>query len=56
MVGPGNALLLPYTGDVLTGFEETLRVAGAAQEIARQSKDHREEVRAFVDKPYFKGR
>ena len=41
-----------------TGFEESLRLAGAAQEIARQTEDHREGVRAFVEKrkPSFKGR
>lgn len=41
-----------------TDFEESLRLAGTAQEIARQTEDHREGVRAFVEKrkPLFKGR
>lgn len=41
-----------------TDFEESLRLAGPAQDIARQTEDHREGVRAFVEKrkPVFKGR
>lgn len=41
-----------------TSFEESLRLAGPAQDIARQTEDHREGVRAFVEKrkPVFKGR
>ena len=40
------------------GFEESLRLAGPAQEIARETDDHCEGVRAFVEnrKPAFKGR
>ena len=41
-----------------TDFEESLRLAGPANEIARRTEDHREGVRAFVEKrkPAFKGR
>ena len=41
-----------------TGFEESMRLAGPAQDIARSTEDHREGVRAFVEKrkPEFKGR
>ena len=41
-----------------TGFEEGMRLAGPAQDIARSTEDHREGVRAFVEKrkPEFKGR
>ena len=41
-----------------TDLEESLTLAGAAQEVARSTEDHREGVRAFVEKrrPSFKGR
>ncbi|MCH8207185.1 MAG: hypothetical protein IH956_09320, partial [Chloroflexi bacterium] len=41
-----------------TDFEESMRLAGVAQEIARRTDDHREGVRSFVEKrkPQFKGR
>jgi enoyl-CoA hydratase/carnithine racemase len=41
-----------------TGFEESMRLAGPAQEIARQTEDHKEGVRAFVEKrkPMYRGR
>ena len=40
------------------GFGESLRLAQTAQELARRSDDHKEAVRAFIDKrkPQFKGR
>ncbi len=41
-----------------TDLEESLTLAGAAQEIARRTEDHKEGVKAFVEKrkPVFKGR
>jgi enoyl-CoA hydratase/carnithine racemase len=41
-----------------TDLEESLKLAGPAQDIARQTEDHREGVRAFVEKrkPVFRGR
>lgn len=41
-----------------TDFEESLGLAGSAQVIARLTEDHREGVKAFVEKrpPQFKGR
>ena len=41
-----------------TDFEESMRLAGPAQEIARSTEDHREGVRSFLEKrpPRFKGR
>jgi enoyl-CoA hydratase/carnithine racemase len=41
-----------------TDFEASMRLAGVAQEIARRTDDHREGVRAFVEKrrPEFTGR
>ena len=41
-----------------TDFEESLRLAGPAQDIARQTEDHREGVQAFVEKrkPSYRGR
>mgnify|MGYP001135291247 CR=1 FL=1 len=41
-----------------TDLEESLRISGAAQSIARQTEDHKEGVRAFLEKrqPEFKGR
>jgi len=41
-----------------TDFEESLALAGPAQVVARQTEDHREGVRAFVEKrqPRFRGR
>ena len=41
-----------------TDLEDSLRLAGPAQEIARQTEDHQEGVRAFIErrKPRFKGR
>ena len=41
-----------------TDFAESLRLAGPAQEIARQTADHKEGVRAFVEKrtPAYTGR
>ena len=41
-----------------TGFQESLDIAHAAQEVARGTEDHKEAVRAFLEKrqPEFKGR
>ena len=41
-----------------TGFEESLELAHAAQDIARGTEDHKEAVQAFLQKrqPRFKGR
>ena len=41
-----------------TDFEESMRLSGVAQEIARRTDDHREGARAFVEKrkPEFTGR
>ena len=41
-----------------TDLEQSLRLAGPAQDIARRTEDHREGVRAFLEKrkPEFKGR
>ena len=41
-----------------TDLRESLEIAGAAQTVARQTEDHKEGVRAFVEKrkPVFKGR
>ena len=41
-----------------TNLEESLKLAGPAQDIARQTSDHKEGVKAFVEKrkPNFTGR
>ena len=45
-------------GSLQTDFEKSMRLAGVAQEIARRTDDHREGIRAFVEKlkPEFTGR
>jgi len=41
-----------------TDFDESMRLAGPAQDIARSTEDHREGVRSFLEKrpPRFTGR
>ena len=41
-----------------TDFDESMRLAGPAQDIARSTEDHREGVRSFLEKrpPHFTGR
>ena len=60
---PSHSPQRPKGGPVVhrslhTDFEESMRLVGVAQEIARRTDDHREGVRAFVEKrkPTFKGR
>ena len=59
--GPTYAMALTkrlVQASLATDFEESMRLAGPAQEIARQTEDHLEGVRAFIEKrrPNFKGR
>lgn len=51
-----NKYLVQRSWDM--GFEESLRLAQTAQELVRRSHDHKEAVRAFLDKrkPRFEGR
>ena len=41
-----------------TDFEESLQISHIAQDLARQTQDHKEAVQAFLEKrkPEFKGR
>ena len=59
--GPTYAMALTkrlVQASLATDFEESMRLAGPGQDIARQTEDHREGVRAFIEKrrPNFKGR
>ena len=59
--GPTYAMALTkrlVQRSLASDLEESMRLAGAAQDIARQTEDHREGVRAFIEKrrPVFKGR
>lgn len=59
--GPTQALsLIKYLvhRSLETDFEESLQISHVAQELARQTEDHKEAVQAFLEKrkPEFKGR